>query len=66
MTVGTNPDDQSMGCEKVDFLFVIDNSGSMCSHQSNLAQALPDFADAIEYGMQFQRVVGFILRRLIP
>jgi hypothetical protein len=37
----------SMGCTAVDVLFVIDNSGSMCGYQSNLAQTLPDFADAI-------------------
>lgn len=35
------------GCTAVDILFVIDNSGSMCGYQSNLAQTLPDFADAI-------------------
>lgn len=35
------------GCTAVDILMVIDNSGSMCSYQSNLAQTLPDFADAI-------------------
>jgi hypothetical protein len=35
------------GCTAVDILFVIDNSGSMCSYQSSLAQTLPDFADAM-------------------
>lgn len=35
------------GCTGVDILMVIDNSGSMCAYQSNLAQTLPDFADAI-------------------
>jgi hypothetical protein len=36
-----------MGCTAVDILFVVDNSGSMCSYQSSLAQTLPDFADAM-------------------
>lgn len=35
------------GCNAVDLLFVIDNSVSMSDHQSALAQAFPDFADAI-------------------
>jgi hypothetical protein len=35
------------GCTAVDILFVIDNSGSMCSYQSSLAQTLPDFTDAM-------------------
>ena len=35
------------GCSAVDILFVVDNSGSMCSYQSSLAQTLPDFADAM-------------------
>ncbi|MGH1346328.1 MAG: hypothetical protein ACRBN8_32475 [Nannocystales bacterium] len=43
----TGEDPSSTGCTAVDILMVIDNSGSMCSYQSNLAQTLPDFADAI-------------------
>jgi len=35
------------GCNAVDILFVLDNSGSMCFHQKSLAQAFPKFADAI-------------------
>lgn len=36
------------GCEKIDFLFVIDNSGSMDDNQENLANSFPGFIDAIE------------------
>ncbi len=35
------------GCDKVDFLFVIDNSGSMADEQANLAASFPGFIDAI-------------------
>jgi hypothetical protein len=37
------------GCRgKIDFLFVISNSGTMTSHQEQVHTALPDFIDAIE------------------
>jgi hypothetical protein len=46
-----NGDDGSessdLGCRKIDFLFVIDNSGSMRSEQENLIAAFPGFIDAI-------------------
>jgi hypothetical protein len=35
------------GCNYVDLLFVIDNSGSMCDAQLGLAAVLPDLVDAI-------------------
>ena len=36
------------GCHKVDFLFVIDNSGSMVDDQDNLAANFPGFIDGIQ------------------
>ena len=36
------------GCEKVDFLFVIDNSGSMAEEQASLIASFPGFIAAIE------------------
>ena len=35
------------GCTKVDFLFVIDNSGSMADEQHNLIESFPGFIDTI-------------------
>jgi hypothetical protein len=36
------------GCQKIDFLFVIDDSTSMTSHQESLAASFPGFVAAIE------------------
>ena len=36
------------GCDKVDLLFVIDNSESMLDEQDNLVEAVPGFVEAIE------------------
>jgi hypothetical protein len=36
------------GCEKVDLLFVIDNSVSMVSEQGNLIASFPEFIDGIQ------------------
>jgi hypothetical protein len=36
------------GCRKVDFLFVIDNSGSMSEEQDNLIQSFPTFIQTIQ------------------
>lgn len=36
------------GCNKVDFLFVVDNSLSMGDEQSNLANSFPQFIDTIQ------------------
>lgn len=38
----------SDGCDKVDILFVIDNSGSMGDNQANLIRNFPKFAESIE------------------
>jgi hypothetical protein len=35
------------GCKKVDFLFIIDNSGSMLEEQDNLAASFPSFINSI-------------------
>jgi hypothetical protein len=35
------------GCKKVDFLFVIDNSGSMIEEQNNLKASFPSFINSI-------------------
>jgi hypothetical protein len=37
-----------MGCKKVDFLFVIDNSGSMADEQDNLIASFPGFIATIQ------------------
>jgi hypothetical protein len=47
--VGTpDGDDAGSGCRAVDFLFVIDNSGSMSPHQRNLVDNFPAFIGGIE------------------
>ena len=42
-----DPDDKQ-GCEKVDFLFVIDNSGSMGDNQDSLIASFPGFIASIQ------------------
>jgi hypothetical protein len=42
-----NPDGDQ-GCKKVDFLFIIDNSGSMGDEQDNLIASFPGFIDTIQ------------------
>lgn len=44
----TGPDMPEAGCRKVDFLFVIDNSGSMSDEQQNLIQSFPTFISTIQ------------------
>lgn len=39
---------QSLQCERIDFLFVIDNSSSMQDEQLHLVQAVPGFVDAMQ------------------
>ena len=46
-TTGGDGDDGA-GCESVDFLFVIDNSGSMGDNQQNLVDSFPGFIQAIQ------------------
>jgi hypothetical protein len=41
-----------MGCSKVDFLFVIDNSGSMSAQQTQLLASFQGFIDAIQASLQ--------------
>ncbi|MBK8718672.1 MAG: hypothetical protein IPN32_28695 [Deltaproteobacteria bacterium] len=36
------------GCDKVDFLFIIDNSGSMADEQQNLIASFPQFISTIQ------------------
>jgi hypothetical protein len=40
--------DEGGGCEKVDFLFVVDNSGSMEDEQQNLVASFPGFIGTIQ------------------
>jgi len=48
LDVGSGGDGPSgFGCAKVDFLFVIDNSGSMADEQQSLAASFPAFMDTI-------------------
>ncbi len=44
---GIDPD-ADVGCDAVDFLFVIDNSGSMADEQQQLIESVPGFVAAIE------------------
>jgi hypothetical protein len=39
---------EETGCERVDLLFVIDNSGSMSDEQSNLVDGVPSFISEIQ------------------
>ena len=49
-TGGVDPDTgtQEGGCQKIDFLFVVDNSGSMADEQQNLATSFPGFITSIQ------------------
>lgn len=49
--LGIQPDSSmpvQEGCQKVDFLFIIDNSGSMADNQVDLANNFPNFIDGIQ------------------
>ncbi|MEX1364858.1 MAG: hypothetical protein AB1Z98_17150 [Nannocystaceae bacterium] len=46
--MNTGGDNDESGCDKVDFLFIIDNSGSMGDEQGNLIASFPQFIDTIE------------------
>ncbi|MFV8753307.1 hypothetical protein ACNOYE_22390 [Nannocystaceae bacterium ST9] len=41
------PEGPTMGCEKIDFLFVIDSSGSMADNQANLIASFPGLVEAM-------------------
>lgn len=45
---GNGGDDEAESCQKVDLLFVIDNSGSMADEQTNLVNSFPAFIDEIQ------------------
>jgi hypothetical protein len=45
-------DEGEIGCKAVDFLFVVDNSGSMQDEQVNLTQSFPGFMAAIRETLQ--------------
>ncbi len=49
-TGGVDPDTggEEGGCQKIDFLFVVDNSGSMADEQQNLATSFPGFISSIQ------------------
>ncbi|MEX1368965.1 MAG: hypothetical protein AB1Z98_37915 [Nannocystaceae bacterium] len=52
--LGSLPDSppNDMGCTKVDFLFVIDNSGSMSAQQVQLLNSFTGFIDAIQMSLE--------------
>jgi hypothetical protein len=52
--LGGLPDapDIEMGCRKVDFLFAIDNSGSMSAQQAQLLNSFQGFIDAIQASLE--------------
>ena len=47
-TEGADDGSSAEGCEKVDFLFVIDNSGSMGDNQDSLIASFPGFISSIQ------------------
>ena len=51
---GADDGGSEMGCSKVDFLFVVDNSSSMADKQANLAASFPGFIDAIQAQVEGQ------------
>jgi hypothetical protein len=51
---GPGDPDGEAGCEKVDFLFVIDNSGSMEDEQANLITSFPGFISTIQETLDAQ------------
>ncbi len=53
--LGVQPDanvDMEEGCTKVDFLFIIDNSGSMNDEQANLINSFPGFITGIQSSLE--------------
>lgn len=48
VTVSAGDSSDESGCDKVDFLFIIDNSGSMGDEQGNLINSFPQFIDTIQ------------------
>jgi hypothetical protein len=58
---GTGPTDgePGTGCEKVDLLFVIDDSGSMSDEQDLLTAAFPDMAQTIDDTLVAQQGIDY-------
>lgn len=53
--LGVQPDagpPVKQGCTKVDFLFIIDNSGSMADEQDNLTNSFPGFISGIQGALE--------------
>jgi hypothetical protein len=48
------PVEPARGCQRVDFLFIVDNSGSMKEEQENLARSFPGFIDVVEHSLRAQ------------
>lgn len=53
-TEGGGAEGGERGCEKIDFLFVIDNSGSMGDEQQNLVNSFPGFMQTIQSTLMAQ------------
>lgn len=51
-TGGTAEGGEGMGCEKVDFVFVIDSSASMADEQKTLLASFPGFIAAIQQSLE--------------
>jgi len=51
---GADDGGSTAGCDKVDFLFVIDNSGSMADEQQALIASFPGFMSTIQETLQAQ------------
>jgi hypothetical protein len=49
---GGGQGDETEGCEKIDFLFLVDNSSSMLPHQQKLIAAFPRFIETIQSDVQ--------------
>lgn len=47
-TTGGTTGEPEKGCRKVDFLFIVDNSGSMGDEQQNLIASFPGFIETIQ------------------
>jgi hypothetical protein len=52
--LGEYTDVELEGCKRIDFLFVIDNSGSMGAQQTRLLASFPGFVDAIQSTLETQ------------
>jgi hypothetical protein len=53
-TTGAQTTGPEKGCKEIDFLFVVDNSGSMADEQQNLVNSFPGFIDTIQNTLQAQ------------